>query len=142
MDENTKEDEEKRREIGAIINGSGIEIPGQPKQPIFIKDTDVPKYLAESIEKADDEKKKEEIENFCKKHPKKSPAILAYLATSYLVFVELTNFKHIDPEATKPENGFNYFTQKLLENYKQEKTPNPQTSGASAESQSSGSQQL
>ena len=46
------------------------------------------------------------------------------------------------PEVAKPENGFNYFTQKLLENYKQEKTPSPQTRGVSAKPQSSSSQQL
>ena len=138
MDEKNAIKEAKIRKINEIIYSSNE----QPEQIQFIKAIDALRYLEETIGEAPDSEKKKKIEDFCKKNPNKSPAILAYLATSYLVSIELTECKHIDSEAEKPENGFNYFTQKLLENYKQEKTPSPQTRGVSAKSQSSSSQQL
>ena len=131
-DEKNAIEEAKINRINEIIHGS----TKQPKQISFIQAIDALIYLKETIEEAPDSEKKKKIEDFCKKNPNKSSAILAYLATLYLVYVEHTDCKHIDPEA-EPENGFNHFTQKLLENYKQEKTPSPQTMVVSAKPQSS-----
>ncbi len=136
MDEKNATEKAKIKRINEIIHGSTEQLEQMP----FIRASDALRYLEEST-KGEGVAIDQRIEDFCKKHPNKSPAILAYLATLYLVFIERIDYEHIDPEATS-EDGFAHFTKKLFAQYQKEKTPNAhiQKSGAGAASKSSDAQ--
>lgn len=93
-------EDEKIKIINEIIYGSEND---NNRQKPFIKAIDMLRYLEEST-KGEGMAIDQRIEDFCKKHPNKSPAILACLATLNLVIMPFAEgVENIDPNA--PEEG-------------------------------------